>query len=38
MISSASNAKVKQVVQMKKKGKVRRERGAFLVEGIKMVE
>lgn len=38
MISSSSNAKVKQVIQLKKKGKARREKGAFLVEGIKMVE
>lgn len=38
MISSSSNAKVKQVNQLKKKGKVRREKGVFLVEGIKMVE
>ena len=38
MISSVSNAKVKQVIQLKKKGKARREKQAFLVEGIKMVE
>ena len=38
MISSSSNAKVKQVNQLKKKGKARREKGVFLVEGIKMVE
>lgn len=38
MISSSSNAKVKQVIQLKKKGKARKEKGAFLVEGIKMVE
>ncbi|MDO5294648.1 MAG: RNA methyltransferase [bacterium] len=38
MISSSSNAKVKQVVLLKKKGKARKEKGAFLVEGIKMVE
>lgn len=38
MISSSSNAKVKQVNLLKKKGKARREKGVFLVEGIKMVE
>ncbi|MDO5520399.1 MAG: RNA methyltransferase [bacterium] len=38
MISSSSNAKVKQVVLLKKKAKARKEKGAFLVEGIKMVE
>lgn len=38
MITSTSNAKVKQIIQLKKKGKARREKGVFLVEGIKMVE
>lgn len=38
MISSTSNAKVKNVIQLKKKGKLRKEQGVFLVEGIKMVK
>ena len=38
MITSSSNSKVKQVIQLKKKAKARAEAGMFLVEGIKMVE
>ncbi len=38
MITSSSNNKIKQIIQMKKKAKVRAEAGLFLVEGIKMVE
>lgn len=38
MISSSSNAKVKHVIALKKKAKLRKEEGLFLVEGIKMVE
>ncbi len=38
MITSSSNSKVKQVIQLKKKAKARAEAGVFLVEGFKMVE
>lgn len=38
MISSNSNGKVKHVIALKKKAKLRKEEGLFLVEGIKMVE
>lgn len=38
MITSSSNNKIKQVIQLKKKAKARVEAGLFLVEGIKMVE
>lgn len=38
MITSSSNNKIKQVIQLKKKAKARMEAGLFLVEGIKMVE
>ena len=36
MITSTSNAKVKRLVQLKKKRKARDEEGVFLVEGIRM--
>lgn len=36
MITSTSNAQIKAVVQLMKKAKARRERGLFVVEGIKM--
>lgn len=38
MISSNSNSKVKNIIQLKKKSKARKEQGVFLVEGIKMVQ
>ena len=38
MITSSSNNKIKQVIQLKKKAKARAQAGLFLVEGIKMVE
>ena len=34
MITSTSNAKVKRLVNLKKKKKLRDEEGVFLVEGI----
>ena len=37
MITSVSNPKVKNLIQLQKKGKVRREKQCFVVEGIKMV-
>lgn len=36
MITSTSNAKIKRLVQLKKKRKARDEEGVFLVEGIRM--
>ena len=36
MITSMSNAKVKRLVNLKKKKKLRDEEGVFLVEGIRM--
>ena len=36
MISSTSNQKMKQIMQLNKKAKARREMRAFVVEGIKM--
>lgn len=36
MITSASNSKVKQVVQLNTKGKARREKGLFVAEGLKL--
>lgn len=36
MITSGSNAQVKNIIQLNTKGKVRREQGLFVVEGIKM--
>ena len=38
MISSTSNAQVKEVVQLAKKARLRREQGVFLVEGVRMFE
>ena len=35
MITSTSNAKVKRLVNLKKKKKLRDEEGVFLVEGIR---
>ena len=37
MITSTSNAKVKRLVNLKKKKKLRDEEGVFLVEGIRHV-
>lgn len=37
MITSISNPKIKNIMQLQKKGKVRREQQCFVVEGIKMV-
>lgn len=37
MITSSSNPRIKRLMQLQKKGKVRREQKAFTVEGIKMV-
>jgi len=37
MISSSSNANIKNVISLQKKGKTRKEQDAFVVEGIKMV-
>ena len=37
MISSFSNSKVKSVIALRDKASVRRERGAFIVEGIRML-
>lgn len=36
MISSTSNKKIKDVIQLTKKASLRKERGLFVVEGIKM--
>lgn len=36
MITSASNAQIKNLVQLRKKGKARREQDVFVVEGLKM--
>ena len=36
MITSTSNARVKRLVNLKKKRKLRDEEGVFLVEGIRM--
>ncbi len=36
MITSTANQQVKNLVQLKKKAKARREQGVFLVEGLKM--
>lgn len=36
MITSTSNQQVKNLVQLQKKGKARREQGLFIVEGIRM--
>lgn len=36
MITSTSNQQVKNLVQLQKKGKARREQNAFIVEGIRM--
>lgn len=38
MISSSSNARIKQVVQWQSKSKERRNAGVFLIEGIKLFE
>lgn len=37
MITSTANPRVKNLIQLQKKGKVRREQQCFVVEGIKMV-
>ena len=36
IISSTSNAQVKQLIQLQKKAKLRAEQDVFIVEGIKM--
>lgn len=36
MITSASNARIKNVIKLQKKGKERKKQGVFIVEGIKM--
>ena len=36
MITSSSNAQVKNVIQLNTKGKARNKQGLFVVEGIKM--
>lgn len=36
MITSSSNAQIKNVIQLNTKGKARREQGLFVVEGVKM--
>lgn len=38
MITSTANAQIKNLIQLQKKGKARREQDVFLAEGIKMVE
>ena len=38
MISSTSNAQIKNIIQLQKKSKAREEQGAFVIEGIKMFE
>lgn len=38
MISSLSNAQIKNLIQLQKKAKVRNEQNAFIIEGIKMFE
>lgn len=38
MITSTSNARVKELMQLQKKSKVRNEQGVFLVEGVKMYQ
>lgn len=38
MISSTSNSQIKNVIQLQKKAKARREQGAFVIEGAKMFE
>lgn len=38
MITSTSNARVKELLQLQKKSKVRNEQGVFLVEGIRMYQ
>lgn len=36
MITSTSNQQVKNLLQLQKKSKVRKEQGVFVVEGVKM--
>ena len=36
MITSTSNNKIKNVIQLSKSSKARREHGSFIVEGVKM--
>ncbi len=38
MISSTSNAQIKNLIHLQKKAKTREEQGAFVIEGIKMYE
>ena len=37
MITSTSNPQVKEIMQLQKKSKLRRELGVFVAEGMKMV-
>ena len=37
MITSTSNPRIKNLMQLQKKGKARREQQCFVVEGLKMV-
>lgn len=38
MITSTSNSRIKNVIQLMKKSRLRKEQGVFLVEGIRMVK
>lgn len=38
MITSTSNQKIKEIVQLQKKSRLRNERGVFLVEGLRLVQ
>ncbi len=38
MISSLSNSQIKNIIQLQKKGRERKEQGVFICEGIKMFE
>ena len=38
MITSSSNGQIKNLIQLQKKGKTRKEQDVFIIEGIKMYE
>lgn len=38
MITSTSNQKIKEIVQLQKKSRLRNEQGVFIVEGLRMVQ
>ena len=38
MITSTSNPKIKELVQLKKKSRIRDKEGVFLAEGIRLVK